>query len=233
MATIGERVYADGSDKFISLGNEEWLRTLSIGTDWTILRFGLIFSLNMDGANNITSTEFAFGLCSGLDKGYGTTTANWVGGTFGDTFGATSTQTYGAGPPTTLSIVGTSSGRKVGAVATSFQNNAGAWNSPTVSTPRKSMASVQITKGSPNYSVIVSRPASANFADNWSFRDLILYMEQTSMTQTMPGPKTWTGTTLASGAFSEAAGPLSTLSIYWNKSLFPVEIQAVAAYRFG
>ena len=104
MANIGSRLFNLLADKYLTLANEEWVRTLAIGNDWNKLRLGLLLAVTPDGTNNLGGTALMLGVCSGKTHPYGAaSTTNFVGaGLHGSTPGGpTGTLTYvaGAGNP--------------------------------------------------------------------------------------------------------------------------------------
>mgnify|MGYP003377941999 CR=1 FL=1 len=104
MANIGSRLFNLLADKYLTLANEEWVRTLAIGNDWNKLRLGLLLAVTPDGTNPLGGTALMLGLCSGKTNPYGAaSTTNFVGAALhGSTPGATTgTLSYvaGAGNP--------------------------------------------------------------------------------------------------------------------------------------
>lgn len=60
MATIVENI---SGDKALQLGNEEFVRKLGYGTNWTKLKIGCRMCVN--GTGNVTTPRFQLGLCVG------------------------------------------------------------------------------------------------------------------------------------------------------------------------
>ena len=57
--------FADGANKGLELGNEEFGRDLQIGSDWTRIRVGVLLNITPDGTNNISSVQFRMGFSNG------------------------------------------------------------------------------------------------------------------------------------------------------------------------
>ena len=80
MANIGSRLFNLLADKYLTLANEEWVRTLAIGNDWNKLRLGLLLAVTPNGTNPLGGTALMLGLCSGKTNPYGAaSTTNFVG----------------------------------------------------------------------------------------------------------------------------------------------------------
>jgi hypothetical protein len=84
MANIGTRTFNLVDDKYLSLANEEWVRTLAIGTNWTKLRIGKLVSVTPDATSNLSGVELIWGLCSGKTNPFGAaSTTNFLGSKYG------------------------------------------------------------------------------------------------------------------------------------------------------
>jgi hypothetical protein len=229
MSTIGQRIFAaGGEDKYLTLANEEYARVLDIGNNWTSLRVGVMLAFTPDGTNNLLSCTFALGVCSGLSATFGGSTSNFIGALVNNT-----TITYAAGPPPYFAVptaIATKVNTTISATGATNRNHTTNTGSP----QRRALLYVQLTKGSPNYTVDVIgiQTASALAIQlDYSYDRFIYGMEQPPSSVTLNGYALLYGT--AATAFSESAGPLNTFNLFWNKLLFPVEIYAVAAYRFA
>jgi hypothetical protein len=234
MSTIGSRIFAEGEDKYMTLAGEEYVRPLAIGNNWNTIQFGCLYSFGTDGTNNLTSAMFTMGLCSGVNRGWGSLVSNWIGASLTTSFGVPVTWNYFAGPPPYFQLpAGASVGVSVNGVPAQYGSAGSAWNlvTNTGSPQRKQMMAVRIVKGSPAFTVNLIRPPGGASAINYSFTEFIYFMENTTMTWSW-NSQTWINFG-GSGTFNETAGPVDTVSIYWNKQTVPVEIHAVAAYRFA
>lgn len=229
MSTIGQRVFAvGGNDKYLTLANEEYARVLEIGNNWTSLRLGVMLAFTPDGTNNILNCTLALGVCSGLSGTFGGSTSNWAGALINN-----STLTYNAGPPPYFGA-----GHAVATKIATTINASGAptYNQTTTtgSPQRRALLYAQLIKGSPQYTVdalAVQSVSPAAIALDYAYDRFIYGMEQAAATVSLNGYSL--GRTTTTLNFSEGPGPLDTFNLFWNKLLFPVEIYAVAAYRFA
>ena len=238
MSNIGSRLFNLLPDKYLTLANEEFVRTLAIGNDWNKIRLGLLLAVTPDGTNHLTGTALMLGLCSGKTNPYGAaSTTNFVGAALhGSTPGGTTgTLSYAAGSGNPyFSSGGTWAAARVGtgltsgaAAATSFilTSNVG-------STQRRSPVYVDIQKGSPNYTITRWLPDLSQGlfqSGDCSPATFLASLE-------VPTP-TWQNINLTSSAgvvaASETPGALDTFDVFWNKTAFPLELYALAAYRMS
>jgi hypothetical protein len=96
---------------------------------------------------------------------------------------------------------------------------------------RKSLHFVEITKGNPNFTVVFWNLTATGVAKDFSPAHLLQGLEQAGSI-TVNGESLGVGQT-NSVAFSEAAGALDTVDLFWNRASFPLEVHALAAYRFS
>src|SRR5664279_1558518 len=88
MANIGSGTFNLIGDKYLTLANEEFVRTLAIGSDWTRLRLGLLLALSTDGTSDLQGADLVWGLCAGKTNPFGAaSTTNFLGMKFGTSFG--------------------------------------------------------------------------------------------------------------------------------------------------
>jgi len=66
MASIGVRSFNLIEDKYLTLANEEYVRTLAIGSNWTRLRLGMLAALTPDGVADLQGVQCIWGLCAGI-----------------------------------------------------------------------------------------------------------------------------------------------------------------------
>lgn len=238
MASIGSRIFNLTPDKYVSLANEELVRTLAMGTDWTKLHIGVLLAVTPDGTNNLASAALMLGLCSGTTQPYGAaSTTNFVGAAFhASTPGATSgTLSYVAnsGNPV-FSVTGTWPLTRVGTALGSATGSATGLmlTANTGATQRRSPLYLDITKGSPNYTVGRWTPATSQgqfLSGDCTPGELLNVLENTT--------PTWLGISLSSTsstlAASEATGAFDSVDLFWNKAGFPLEIYALAVARLA
>ena len=94
---------------------------------------------------------------------------------------------------------------------------------------RRSVCYLDITKGSPNYTISGFTIATGNQALDWSFAMFLDGMEQSST----PTINALAMTASSSSAFanSEVAGIYDTFDLYWSKTVFALEVYSIAVYR--
>lgn len=95
--------FADLSDnRGLELTNTEFLRKLSIGSDWNTLSIGLNCQFEYpSNDNNILNAQFALGMCSSSTGSFNTTKGfknvnckHWIGANFGGSSGSVGTFSY-------------------------------------------------------------------------------------------------------------------------------------------
>lgn len=76
--------FADGADKGLEMGNEEWGRDLIIGSSWTRIRVGMMLNVVPDGINNILGCQIRMGFSNGASFHEGDGSGQlWFGTHFG------------------------------------------------------------------------------------------------------------------------------------------------------
>lgn len=238
MATIGSRLFNLVADKYLTLPNEELVRTLAIGSDWNKIRLGVLLAVTPDGTNNLGGTALMLGLCSGKTNPYGAaTTTNFVGAALHGSApgGTTGTLNYGAGSGNPyFSSGGSWAAGRVGAGLISGAGAASSFilTSNVGSTQRRSPVYVDIQKGSPNYTITRWLPDLSQGL--FQSGDCSPATFLTSLEVSTP---TWQNINLTSSsgavAASETPGVLDTFDLFWNKAAFPLEVYAIAAYRMA
>ena len=238
MAIIGSRLFNLLEDKYATLANEEFVRTLGIGTDWTKIRLGLLLAVPTDGTNPLASTALMLGVCSGKTNPYGAvSTTNFVGAALHSSTGGATTGTlsYAAGGSNPyFTCTGFWPAARVGTDLTSGTGVAATWllTSNTGAIQRRSPVYVDIQKGGPNYTITRWAPSSGQGqfqSGDCSAAEFLASLELAT--------PTWLNLSLiaSSGtvAASETPGALDTFDVFWNKTGFPLELYALAAYRMA
>ncbi len=238
MSQIGQRVFVlGGNELYLTLSNEEFVRSLSIGNNWTKLRIGIMVAQTPDGTNNLVSCTLTMGMCSGTVYPFNSAnTVNWVGVSIPGNLGSTLTYTAGSGNP--YFAAGFSYyGKKVGS-STSFTpagNGALTISSNTGALQRRTPIYLDIEKASPNYKLLAFSTLLSSTNVDVSFMSFLDGCEQAfNATPTITGVTFISSSSAGSPlqvATSEAAGPFDTFSFFWSKTLFPMEVYAIAAYR--
>ena len=244
MATIGSRTFNLIEGKYLSLANEEYLRPLAIANDWTRLRLGALLALTPNGGSNLSDCSLQLGVCSKATPfanttGYGSaTTTNYIGCDFiskADGTGVPGTWIYnaGSGGNNRFSNTYCAAVRRVAAVRSFSLSGAATGMIPTNAgtLPRRGFLFCDITKGSPNYTVQAwlgqSTSCNVDLKPDEFLDSLEMTSDPTALGNAMIKPAA------AVIACSEVAGAFDTLSLYWNRAAFAMEVYALAAYRMS
>lgn len=240
MSDIIQRTFASGADKGITLDNREYARKMLIGTSWNRVRVGALVAMTPNGTSNISSIKFTIGACSGIANPYSAaSTTNFIGAIFGTANAATGglwVYKDGSGNPFYRGEDG--AGRSLKRVGSTTSPNAGLFSTSPVCIPttngavqRRLAVMVDITKGSPNYTVqayipldvatITVEKTVAEFVSEMSTIGDIAgyYSAGQGNTQTL--------------AFDEGAGGLDTACIYYSIASYPLEVYDLRVYRFS
>jgi hypothetical protein len=216
------------SSKRLDLSNGQALRRPIYLSNWTTMRIGL--RLCFPTAVSIVGTPGLYvGMGSGLTAGIGdATTTNWIGvktitGTW--TRSLSGSQSYG-------NIGSIRVHKRVGATLTSHASDMTATMHQSFDALFQSVILVEITKGSPNYTVNIGVPTSNSgvIAVNITDANMDAYM---SLPIGMAGIGSVSNLNIVAVAvnntlaMSEAAGVLDCLQIYWDKTAVNCEIESV------
>ncbi len=243
MAAIASRTFvlAPTTDKYLSLSGEEYLRKLTIGNNWTTLRLGMMCAITPDGTNNLASCALQLGVCTADATAASTT--NYVGFDFFCTnAGAAQNATYSANGTLPYFRGSSTLGnfrRRVGTTDTNTgvaNDLKGAIVTNTGTLQRRTPFYVDITKGSPNYTLrpwfasVNSLPDSAN--RDWSLAQFLTGFETATPTPDGIAMTSWDINSSTTLACSEVAGNFDTVSVWWNRS-FPLEVYALAVAKLA
>ena len=240
MALLGQRVYAVGGNQvYLALKKEEYIRPLAIGSNWTVLRIGLLFAVS-GPAGSMYGVDFGFGVCNSSLLGpqglFSYNCPNWYGRTFNATTGSTVTYTAGTSPY--YQTVGTYRAYRQG-------QSRGVWGAAgtaanlatTNGTPqRRSMHVIEISKGAAGATSGWGTTMSvAQTALDWTFDNLLEITEQYNQAPVVGTTGASTAITADSaagtGAQNDTAGPLDSISIAWSPVDAALEIYGIAVYR--
>lgn len=240
MSDIIERTFSAGADKCLTLDNREYARKMLIGSDWNRIRIGALVSLTPNGTSNLSAIKFVMGACSGITNPFSAgSTTNFIGASIGaDDPASGNTFSYNAGsgnPYFTSSSTTGKAVKRVGATntlsASRFNSNSCYLPSNSGSVQRRWPVFVEITKGSPNYTVKLLSPSSAadmsTDVSPSSFASLLMTSGDLS--------NFWN---TASGnaqtvACDEGAGGFDSVCLFYNSPLYPLEVYDLRVYRFS
>lgn len=223
MAEIGTRTFVlGGTTPFLRLYKEEFVR--SLGNDMTTgrIRLGLLASIS-DTGGNLAATTFFFGLCSSVYSPYGD--ANCIHA-MGWRQSGTMARTGGANPYYSGSafnaikrINGVDNTQSFASFTPTFATNAGALQ-------RRSALIIDITLWN---QVNAWASTSGQVVTDIGPSDFLEVMENNAAI--------YNTNTLTASSNQTIAGTsnvtLDTMNIYWDNGLAPLEIYALAVYRYN
>lgn len=213
-------------DKRLVLQKASFARPLDFGTSWNSIRIGLRYCMTDSGANITGTPRFAIGVCSGTTNILGDASpTNWVGGITN-----AGTWTRFAGPNPTYYYPGggganfypaeshggalTIGGTQLGTFLIGAQPADGYRN----------MLFVQITKGSPNYTL-------GMFYNSTSVVDVSSEQFYTTIEASVPAFSGYSNATPRTIAASEGPGAFNALNIWWNQDVANMEFCDIAVVR--
>lgn len=234
-SSIIQRVFTlGGTDEAILLRGNEYTKPLALTERWTKVRLGFLWGIHGNGTSDIQNCSLNFGLCSNAPgKTWSGASSFFIGGSISSypttTNGGTLTYNANSGLPfysTTTNYVYNRLNAVIGAFSYSMTSRIATVNNA----PRRSLHLLDITKGSPNYTVAHISAAAINCNFNMGMNDLYDACEQINAAPVIQGTAMTVGTP-TSVAFSETSTTyLNCLNIYWNRWTFPVEIYGIAVY---
>jgi hypothetical protein len=213
-------------DRRIQLASEEFVRPMSIGTNWAKLRIGLRCAVWYAGGN-FSNVVFSAGVCQGQNGFVSTNTVDYIGANFLASMLGTFTQTV-TSQPFAYSTSGVTYFKKTGS-SVLLTNTAGASGPFIGANPQAyhSQIFLDIAKGSPNYTF-----------NCWAFNSFAA--SQTDITrlaflQALENETAPTGLSNVGANITLAYSGnnlFDSVSIYWNRSTPTLEISDIAICRF-
>jgi len=226
-ASIILRTIATVDDKRVVLANSPGARTMLMGNGWNVARVGLRLCLNDPVAATITeSPVFFMGFCSGSANKYGMASVTHA-------FGMKVTSaswTRNAGTPNYYGPLSMFPCKKVLTVET-VGGSAIDTTKVISATPasHRTVWVVELTKGSPNYTINGVFPTSAQVSDisQATFRAAMEDATLSGCAATL-GMSAGTARTQA---VSEADGNLDSLGLFWGRTGPTIEVSHILATR--
>jgi hypothetical protein len=241
MAQFITTTFSGSPDVGLQLGNEEWVRKLAIGSTWTHVRIGVLYQIT-GTANTPGGSGFAIGMCSGTSAPFGNaSTTNFVGieCVSALTF---STASLGANYPyypfsasnifackkvvATITTAATNLADGVGMNAYAVGGGGGV-------VPRRSLLYVDITKGSPNYTIGISSLQGGTENLDITVAQLLTGMIQNYGSINIGVGIMHTGNGAQTLACDETAGGFDSVNIYSNELGNPLLIFEVAVEKLA
>jgi len=229
MAAIGQLTFPSGVDQYLALGQEELVRKLTIGNSWNSIRITLHLAFDGHTAANIGYCHLYAGVCSGTVQTLASgNPLNYVGIGFHNTSSDNYIYTANSGNPY-WETNGNAVYYKSGGALTLSQIGGNGSSIPEAGQGtilRRGAVACVITKGASTYTVQHLYTTSYRSADltTAAFIDLVEQVVNT--------PSVFTSTQ-ATPAISEAYGPLDTLSIMWNRGVYPIHLYAIGVTRLS
>lgn len=251
MSAIGERVFATGAKKCLVIGGEEFVRPLSCGPNWNILRFVFSYAIAPNGTSAITGARWVVGLCAGnnLGRTYNSSnTSNYYGCLINHSDESTGrTLNYQANSGNPYYNQGTDRGyhfTRVGNTTskTAYATVGGLPTMPTTggTIQRRGVFAIEAHRptatgtGTAAWSMRMGCTMSAAAAAvDWYDEYMKFFIGPVGISgDPYNGNVVWTNLNVPAVAPDEAAnGYLDSVSIFWNKSDFPMEIYEMMAIR--
>lgn len=234
MASFVTTLFSDGNDVGLQLGNEEWVRKLAIGSTWTHIRIGVLWQLT-GTANTPGGTGWFVGLCSGTSAPFNNaSTTNAVG------VQSTAALLWVSNSPNPYYQYGSSNMfgcKRVGATTTNTASNladsAGLFTPTTSGTARRGIFYVDITKGSPNYTIGITMLTSSDAATDVTVPMLLSGMTQVFGSISIGGLIMSNGNGSQTLACDETAGGFDTVDVYSNELANPMLLFEVAIEKLA
>lgn len=233
MALFTTTTFSDGPDVGLQLGNEEWVRKMALGSTWTHIRIGLLYQIS-GTATTPGGSGFAIGICSGTSAPFGNaSTTNFVG------VECVAALLYNSTNPNFQFTVSNLFACKkvvstITTAATNLGDGSGIWTASTSGTARRGILYVDITKGSPNYTIGITGSTLGSAATDFTVPNLLA-----GMTQNYGSISLGVGGVLSNGngaqtlACDETAGGFDTVNIYSNELANPMTIFEVAVEKLA
>lgn len=228
-STIKERTFSSIVDRRIKLTNSNFARLWStdVGTTWTAIRVACRISMEDTGSSLTSTPRFPIGICSGTSNIFmDATTTHWMGSISNAAGWARSTSPvrYDLNDGVTNSFFAS---KRIGSaltVGSLIQGGNCQWKE--VSLGIRSVYILQITKGSPNFTLVnMINNATADVS-------LDTYLSQLSLSTPAFTSHTWGGSTTI--AIDEATnGYFNAINIAWDRTSPAIEISDLAVVKMS
>lgn len=217
-------IVAVNSLNTIQMSNSTWGRPVSIPSTWTKVRVGLLISCHSTQSGVLVSNpSFAVGLCSGTSNMIGDLTPKHFVGTFTNQ----GTPTYWTGQPKGWSNILVYPIVNVNGSQTQGTQISNAWSLgySDQTGPYRTLYYLDITKGSPNYTL---SPYSL-YNTTTAYTDSSVAIFLTNLPIASPGiGGSYTAPTGQTVPVNEATnGTLDTVNVWWNRADALMYVSAV------
>jgi hypothetical protein len=218
-------IYNVSSDRRIQLCAEELVRTLAIGSSWSRLRLGIRLRFNglcidTGGTGN---GALAVGLCRGSAGFYDPYTVDYIGFSQGTSTQAGGSWTYAVERSSTTDHA---LFKKVGASVTASSAGSSATLYIAANNFNHSVLYLDVTRGSPNYTLVGYSLTVGAVASDWSRTSFFTGLETESPITGMAAVNTTTAM-----AYS-GDGYFDSISVLWSRCVPTIDISDIAVCRF-
>jgi len=244
MALIGLTTFGDGDHKYLQLGNEEWGREYSMGTNWTLLRVVALVNVVPSGTSNIPNGHLRLGVSAARDDHLGSGSAGlWYGSiacgnnTSASLVGGVWTYNAGGGEPY-FSSSSHYRMRSVGGVLSGSSNAGGHYIPTTEGTPRRGILATECYKSGLNM-IVGANYVTASTVD-FTLSNAI-ELAETGFTKVLGAGFSVAGQTVNGGSTTFGAhdtnaalyGDSIAAHISWSSTVYPLRVYAVAVARIA
>lgn len=227
--SIISRTISSVVDQRLVLSNGQAKRTFSYLTSWNVIRIGMLISFDGTSAANLTGTPLMLlAIMKDTANGFGNPSADHVVGA--RTIATQFTYNAGSGNPYFSSANPLQLVKKIGSTVTAGTGfGSGAFFTANQTAKRNALI-LEITKGSPNFTISAIYPTSATIAQfdvtPSVFEDM---MNASSMANAAAVPSTaysaQGGVTIAIDETTN--GFFNGINLFWDKTANPLEISVV------
>jgi len=251
MPVIAAKNFATGTQNYLNLGVDTYSRTLSIGTQWTRIRIGILCSVSTVQETNypLRASLFGIGVCNGIANNGGVlyrqnchAYAHSVLPYSGVTSSATWTYNAGTAGNSYFSTTNFNGWKSEnGAVATGTSGTFTAYLPTSTglggAIPRRGLYVADFTKSalvSGNLARYGATGAVGHMGLDLSTEDLFSAIQQYTAAPVIRSVSMSQATGAPSQTFNETTyGMLDTVFVYWGTYAVPFQLYEIAVWRVG
>lgn len=219
--TIIQRTISAATQEAISFSNSAIARSIPIPSGWNSIRLGM--RLHFTQGTFVTPVRFAFGLCHGTTNLINSNSTDHFAGIWSDS-GFTSNGVIAGSVYFNVNLKPMT---RVGTVITTGANitaDSRYGNTANLSTADRGILFLDVTKGSPNYTMNAWFNVNGTAPDYPESAFAVMMNEAAAPggNSLYPDPSNGTGQTIA--VDEGANGVLNALSVWWNQSSVTLEV---------
>lgn len=248
MPVVYSRNFASGTHRYLSLNGSDYLRTLSIGNNWTRIRIGMLCSMGTvsEQAWQIRSSCLTVGMCNSASSSFSTKAPRHAVGFSFSSAPSTANAgslTYNAG--TGGNSYFSSTGRTFHSWQNGVQSSSGVGSTavyvPSSTTiggalARRGLFILEMVKSAPYTGTMTQGYSSGNVAHmslDLTSSDLYTALESTGYPVIQGTALTGYGVANGVGFNELSYGPLDTVCVHWNHYTVPFQLYELAVFRQG